>query len=82
MATVIAKGLSVTNPSYNNIGGAQFVRVVATGQTTVTVDGADSTVLGELYLHAAGDEIIVEKSPTDRITCAAGIAAAVGSPRS
>ena len=81
MATLIAKGTVFTNPSYDNIGGAQFVRVVATAQTTVLVDGSDSTVLGEIYLHAAGDEVIIEKSPTDRIT-ATGKASAVGSPRS
>ena len=81
--TFIAKGTVVTNPSYNNIGRAQFVRCVATAQSTITVDATDSTVLGEVYLHAAGDEVIIEKHPDDRLTVSGGIKAhAVGSPRS
>jgi len=81
--TFIAKGTVVTDPSYNNIGRAQFVRCVATAQSTITVDSIDSTVLGEVYLHAAGDEVIIEKHPADRITVTGGAKVhAVGSPRS
>jgi hypothetical protein len=83
MATFIAKGSKVTNPSADDIDAAQFVRVVATSaaQTVIVkVDGAGST-LGELYLHSAGDEVTIEKAPKDEITCSAGIATAVA-PRS
>jgi hypothetical protein len=83
MATIITKGTVVTNPSLNNIDRAQFVRCVATSATqTISVRSLDSTVLGEVYLHAAGDEIIIEKHPDDKITGVAVKAHAVGSPRS
>ena len=83
MATIITKGSVVTNPSLNNIERAQFVRCVATSATqTISVRSLDSTVLGEIYLHAAGDEVIIEKAPDDKITGAAVKAHAVGSPRS
>jgi hypothetical protein len=81
--TVIAKGNVVNNPSLNNIGRANFVRCTATGATqTIEVRGIDSTVLGQVYLHAAGDTVIIEKHPDDKITMADGHASAVGSPRS
>ena len=81
--TFIAKGTVVTDPSYNNIGRAVFVRCVATAQSTITVDSTDSTVLGEIYLHAAGDEVTIEKHPDDRLTVTGGAKVhAVGSPRS
>ena len=79
--TFISKGTVITNPSANNIGRAQFVRCVATAQTTVTVTTSDSTV-SEVYLHAAGDEVILEKAPDDKISGTAVKAHAVGSPRS
>jgi hypothetical protein len=83
MSTFIVKGSIINNPSQNNIDRAQFVRLVATGATqTVTVTSEDSTVLGEVYLHAAGDTAIIEKAPGDKLTMADGHAAAVGSPRS
>tara|TARA_B100000085_G_scaffold262705_1_gene268118 strand:+ start:22 stop:288 length:267 start_codon:yes stop_codon:yes gene_type:complete len=85
--TFIAKGTSITtNPSASTIGGAQFVRITATSSAqTVTVFqpasvGNDS--IGIAYLHAAGDTIIIEKAPLDRITCSAAKAHPVGSPRS
>ncbi len=82
MSTIIVKGSVYTNPSYDNIDRAQFIRVVATATTTVTIDGDDSTVLGQVYLHAGGDTVIIEKAPTDRISVSAGKVSAVGSPRS
>ena len=83
MATVIAKGEFVNNPNANNIGNAQFVHCVATGATqSVVVKNAAGTTLGNIYLHAAGDSIIIEKAPTDTITIVDGHASAVGSPRS
>jgi|TARA_R110002074_G_scaffold241518_1_gene413381 hypothetical protein len=83
MSTFIVKGSVVNNPTQNNIGRAQFVRLVATGATqTITVTSEDSTVLGEVYLHTAGDTAIIEKAPGDKLTMANGHAAAVGSPRS
>ncbi len=83
MSTFIVKGSVVNNPTQNNIGRAQFVRLVATGATqTITVTSEDSTVLGEVYLHVAGDTAIIEKAPGDKLTMANGHAAAVGSPRS
>ncbi len=83
MSTFIVKGSIINNPSQNNIDRAQFVRLVATGATqTVTVTSEDSTVLGEVYLHAAGDTAIIEKAPGDKLTMVDGHAAAVGSPRS
>ena len=75
--TVIAKGSVVNNPSLNTIGGAHFVRCTATGGTqTIEVRSEDSTVLGQVYLHAAGDTVVIEKHPTDKITMADGHASA------
>ena len=82
MSTFIVKGSVYTNPSYENIDRAHFIRVVATATTTVTIDGEDSTVLGQVYLHAAGDTVVIEKSPSDRITVSSAKVSAVGSPRS
>ena len=83
MATVIVKGEFINNPSANNIGLAHFVHCVATGSAqSVIVKEAGGTTLGNIYLHAAGDSIIIEKGTTDTITLADDHASAVGSPRS
>ena len=83
MATYIAKGAIVTNPSANNIGSAQFVNCVATSTAqTVIIKDVDTNTLGEIYLHLAGDDVTIEKAPSDTITLAAGKVSAVGSPRS
>jgi len=83
MSTVIAKGNVVNNPSLNDIDRAHFVRCTATGATqTIEIRSLDSTVLGQVYLHTAGDTVIIEKAPDDKITMANGHASAVGSPRS
>ena len=80
MATIILKGALVAGTlSDNNIGNAHFVRVVATtGTNTITVkDG--STVLGTTLLHAAGDEITIEKHAKHTISSSAAVSAtAVG----
>ena len=83
MATFIIKGTAATNVTNNDVGGAVFVRCVATANTqtlTLKEDGGSVTI-GTSYLHSAGDEVIIEKHPTDEITFA-GSVAAVGSPRS
>lgn len=83
MATLILKGTVITNPYLDNISRAHFVNCVATSNTqTIEVRSEDSTVLGEIYLHTAGDSVIIEKAPGDVITLAAGKVSAVGSPRS
>lgn len=83
MGTIIVKGTITTNPYLDDIGRAHFVNCVATsGTQTIEVRSADSTVLGEIYLHAAGDSVIIEKAPDDVITMADGKVSAVGSPRS
>jgi len=79
--TFIVKGSSITNPSQNTIGNANFVRIHATSNTTLTVTDGDSSVLGSVYI-ASGDTVIIEKAPKDKITCADSRASAVGSPRS
>ena len=80
--TIKVKGSVINNPNENNIGGAHFVHCVATGgtQTGVVKDSSDNT-LGQFYLHAAGDSIVIEKSTTDTITLADGHASACA-PRS
>jgi len=83
--TFIVKGTVVTNPYDNNFNRAHFVRIVATSNTTtIRVTGEDSTVLGEVYLHIAGQEITLEKDPGDYISVTTGAvkAHAIGSPRS
>ena len=70
-ATVKAKGELIDNPSDNNIGSSQFVRCTATGGAqSVIVKNSDGLTLGHIYLHAIGDNVIVEKIPTDTITLA------------
>ena len=83
MATYIAKGAIVTNPSANDISRAQFVYCVATTTAqTVVVKDSDGNTLGEIYLALAGDSVCVEKTPSDTITLSAGKVSAVGSPKS
>ena len=83
MTTVIAKSTYINNPNNNNINGAQFAMCVATSSSqTVTVKDVDSNTLGQAFLYATGDTVILEKSPTDTITLAQGHVMAVGSPRS
>lgn len=83
MATYIAKGTLITNPSANDISRAQFVLCVATSAAqTVVVKDVDTNTLGEIYLALAGDSVCIEKAPSDTITLAAGKVSAVGSPRS
>lgn len=79
--TFIIKGNSITDPNQNTIGGANFVRVHATSNTTLTITDGDSSVLGSVYI-ASGDTVIIEKHPKDKITCSNARATAVGSPRS
>jgi hypothetical protein len=83
MSTVITKGNLITNPSNNNIGRAHFVRVVSTGTAqTITVKDVDSNTLGEIFLQVSGDDMIIEKSPSDLIHSPTNVIAhAVGSPR-
>lgn len=83
MSTFIVKGTAVTNPSANDIGKAQFVRCVATAnaQTLTLKEDGDSTTIGTVYFHLAGDVAIIEKHVNDEVTFA-GSVAAVGSPRS
>ena len=50
--------------------------------TSVILKNASGTTLGNFYLHAAGDSVIVEKAADETITIADGHASAVGSPRS
>jgi len=79
--TFIVKGAVITNPSANDIGRAQFVRITATGDVTGTiVDSADAAI-GSFYLED-GNTIIIEKAPGDKISCGTSKASAVGSPRS
>lgn len=79
--TFIVKGSNIDSPNQNTIGNANFVRVHATSNTTLTVTDGDSTVLGSVYI-ASGDTVIIEKAPKDKITCATSKVSAVGSPRS
>ena len=81
--TIKVKGSVINNPNENNLGGAHFVHCVATGGTqSVIVKDSGGTTIGNIYLHAAGDSIIIEKAADETITIANGHASAVGSPRS
>jgi hypothetical protein len=83
MATVISKSTFITNPTNNTINRAQFALCVVTnGGETLTVKDVNGNTLGEVYFHASGDTVILEKAPGDTITLAAGKVMAVGSPRS
>ncbi len=80
--TIKVKGSVINNPNENNIGGAHFVHCVATGGTqTGVVKDSDDNTLGQFYLHAAGDSIVIEKAPTDTIALSDGHASACA-PRS
>ena len=79
--TFIVKGSVIDNPSANNIGRANFVRMTATADVTGTVLDADDNTLGQFYMEN-DNTVIIEKNPGDKITCATSKASAVGSPRS
>jgi hypothetical protein len=80
--TFIVKGSVVTNASDNDFGRAVFVRITATGDTTVVLEESNgSTVIGQVYLED-GDTVIIEKHPAEKITCPTSKASAIGSPRS
>ena len=79
--TFIVKGAIVANPSANNIGRAQYVRITATADVTGTVVDKDDGAIGQFYLEN-GNTVIIEKAPGDKVTCATSNASAVGSPRS
>lgn len=78
------KGTAVAGTlSDNNIGKAQFVRVVATAATnTITLKESGGTTLGTLYLHAAGDSITIEKYPTNTLSSSGAVSASAVAPRS
>ena len=57
---------TVTTQTITDTSGIKYV-----------VNLADDTKIGEFYLHAAGDEIIISKDPTDEITSATSHAHAV-----
>ena len=79
--TFIVNGAVVSNPSANNIGRANFVRITALGDVTGTVVDSADAALGSFYLEN-GDTVIIEKNPGDKISCGTSKASAVGSPRS
>ena len=80
--TFIIKGDVVTNPSDNDFGRAQYVRITATADVTGALEESNgSTGIGQFYLED-GDTVIIEKHPAEKITCPTSKASAVGSPRS
>jgi len=80
--TFIIKGDVVTNPSDNDFGRAQYVRITATADVTDALEESNgSTGIGQFYLED-GDTVIIEKHPAEKITCGTSKAHAVGSPRS
>ena len=84
IGTFTLKGALVAGTlSDNNIGNARFVRVVATAATnTLTVKDSAGATLGTAYLHAAGDEMTIEKAATDTITSSGAVSASAVAPRS
>ena len=80
--TIKVKRSVINNPTDTAIGNAHFDHCVATGATqTGVVKNADGDTLGQFYLHAAGDSIVIEKAPTDTIAITDGHASACA-PRS
>ena len=94
MATTIRpKGPIITNPTADVVGGHHFVFCVATASaTSITVTQVTSSTANNdtnynssspvVYLHNAGDTIIIEKGKDDTITSSSAKVFAVGSPRS
>jgi hypothetical protein len=71
------KGTSQTgqllDDDFNN---SHFVRVVSsTSNNTITVKDIDSNTLGTVLLYAAGDIIVIEKKPTDKLTSSGNVIA-------
>ena len=63
-------GSNIDNASANNINEATVVRVHCTSAATLTLRTAGgSTVIGSVYI-GANESVIIEKNPTDEITCA------------
>ncbi len=70
-------GSSIANASGNNIGNATLVRVHATSAATLTlrlVSGGD--IVGTVFI-GAGETVLIEKNPTEEITCATSHSTAV-----
>lgn len=94
MATTIRpKGPIITNPSNDVVGGHHFVFCVATsGATTISITEVTSSTANNetnyngappaVYLHNAGDSVIIEKGKDDTITSTSAKVFAVGSSRS
>ena len=84
IGTFILKGELIAGTlSNNNIGRAQFVRVIATaGTNTLTVKDSAGATKGTAYLHAAGDELTVEKVASDTISSSGAVSASAVAPRS
>lgn len=84
IGTFTLKGALVAGTlSDNNIGKEQFIRVVATaGTNTLTVKDSGGTTKGTAYLHAAGDELTVEKLASDTLTSSGAVSASAVAPRS
>jgi len=83
--TIRPKGAVITNPSADVVGNSHFVYCVATSSaTTVSIANLTGSDTGtySVYLHNAGDTIIIEKGINDTITSSSAKVFAVGSPRS
>lgn len=63
-------GSNVDNASANNIDEATLVRVHCTAAATLTLRTASgAAVIGSVYI-GANETVLIEKNPTDEITCA------------
>jgi len=63
-------GQSIDNASANNIGGATLVRIHCTSAATATLRLAGGgSIVGSVYI-GQGETVIIQKEPTEELTCA------------
>lgn len=63
-------GTTIANASADNINEATLVRVHCTSAATLTLRTAGgASVLGSVYI-GANESVLIEKNPTEEITCA------------
>ena len=74
MARIKILGNAVENPSASNINEATMVSITTSAAVTLTLKTAGGTTTKGTLRIAQGATVLLEKDPTDEITCATSFA--------
>ena len=69
MARIKIPGNAVENPSANNINEATMVSITTSAAVTLTLKTAGAATTKGTLRIAQGATVLLEKDPTDEITC-------------